>query len=169
MFLLKDALSTWCWLLTWQYLQIEVAIGHFEVRSPEICWIDGLQSPSPTCPLADSGSRRTSAPQKYREQSVSCGTWQVDTKWACCQTDPDVVLHPQTVRLVLVLLDLSRDLGHFPSLTEVDQIFAMSAQEVGVSLLRLQDVGQVNTCWTGDTFIPLYTDRWLVLPSDLQV
>lgn len=60
----------------------------------------------------------------------------------------DVALHPQTVRLVLVLLDLSGDLGHFPSLAEVDQIFAVSVQEVGVSLLRLQDVGQVDSCHT---------------------
>lgn len=58
---------------------------------------------------------------------------------------PDFVLHLQTVGLVLILLDLSCDFSHFPPLAEVDQIFAVSAQEVGVSLLRLQDVGQVDS------------------------
>lgn len=63
-------------------------------------------------------------------------------------TDLDVALHPQAVRLVLVLLDLSRDLSHFPPLAEVDQVFAVSAQKVWVSLFGLQDVGQVDSCHT---------------------
>ena len=58
---------------------------------------------------------------------------------------PDVVLHLQTVWLVLVLLDLSRDFSHFPPLAEVDQSLAVAFEEVGVSLLRLQDVGQIDT------------------------
>lgn len=61
-------------------------------------------------------------------------------------TDPDVGLHTQAVRLVLVLLDLSGNLSNFPPLAEVDKVFAVSAQEVRVSLLRLQDVGQIDSC-----------------------
>ena len=63
-------------------------------------------------------------------------------------SDPDVRLPPQAVRLVLVLLDLSCDLCHLPPLAEVDQIFPVSAQKVGVPLLRLQDVSKVDTCGT---------------------
>lgn len=50
---------------------------------------------------------------------------------------PDFVLHLQTVRLVLVLLDLSCDFRHFPPLTEVDQLLAMAFEEVRVAFLRL--------------------------------
>ena len=51
----------------------------------------------------------------------------------------------QAVGLVLVLLDLPRDLRHFPPLAEVDQLLAVALQVVRVPLLRLQDVGQVDT------------------------
>lgn len=54
---------------------------------------------------------------------------------------PDVVLHLQTVGLVLILLDLSCDFGHFPPLAEIDQLLAVALEEVWVALLRLQDVG----------------------------
>lgn len=57
---------------------------------------------------------------------------------------PDIALHPQAVGLVLVLLDLPGDLGHFPSLAEVDQLLAMPLQEVRVAFLRLQDVRQID-------------------------
>ena len=56
-------------------------------------------------------------------------------------THPDLVLHLQTVGLVLVLLDLSGDFSHFPPLAEVDQLLAVAFEEVWVALLRLQDVG----------------------------
>ena len=61
-------------------------------------------------------------------------------------TDPDVGLSSQAVGLVLVLLDLARDLRHLPPLAEVDQLLPRPPQEVGVPLLRLQDVGQVDPC-----------------------
>ena len=58
---------------------------------------------------------------------------------------PDVVLLLQAVGLVLVLLDLPGDLRHFPPLAEVDELLAVALEVVRVALLRLQDVGQVNT------------------------
>lgn len=57
--------------------------------------------------------------------------------------DPDVGVHPQAVRLVLVLLDFPRDLSHLPPLAEVDEMFAVAQQEVGIAFFCLQDVGQV--------------------------
>lgn len=56
-------------------------------------------------------------------------------------THPDVMLHLQAVRLVLILLDLSGDFRHFPPLAEVDQLLAVAFEEVRVAFLCLQDVG----------------------------
>lgn len=63
----------------------------------------------------------------------------------CVCVYPDVEFDPEAIGLVLVLLDLSGDLSHFPPLAEVDQLLVVTLQEVWVALLRLQDVGQVNT------------------------
>lgn len=65
----------------------------------------------------------------------------------CCHAhaDPGVGFPTQAVGLVLVLLDLPGDLSHLPPLAEVDQVFPVSAEEVRVSLFRLQDVGQVDS------------------------
>lgn len=49
----------------------------------------------------------------------------------------DVMLHLQTVRLILILLDLSCDFSHFPPLAEVDQLLAVAFEEVWVAFLRL--------------------------------
>lgn len=62
-------------------------------------------------------------------------------------TDLDVTVHSQTVGLVLVLLDLARDLRHLPPLAEVDEVFPMAQQEVGVAFFGLQNVGQVYSWW----------------------
>ena len=57
-------------------------------------------------------------------------------------SDLDVVLHLQTVGLVLVLFDLSGDLRYFPALAEVDErLLAVAFEEIRVPLFRLQDVG----------------------------
>lgn len=53
---------------------------------------------------------------------------------------PDIVLNPQTVGLVLILLDLACDFGHFPPFAEVDKLLAVTFEEVWVTFLCLQDV-----------------------------
>lgn len=53
---------------------------------------------------------------------------------------PDFMLHLQTVGLVLILLDLTGDFGHFPPFAEVDQVLAGTSEEVWVPFLCLQDV-----------------------------
>lgn len=65
-------------------------------------------------------------------------------RWLVC-AHPDVVLHLQTVRLVLILLDFACDFSHFPPLAEVDQLLAVAFEEVWITFLCLQDVGQINT------------------------
>ena len=57
---------------------------------------------------------------------------------------PYIILHTEAVGLVLVLLDFSCDLCHFPSLAEVDQLFTVSLKEVRITLLCFQDVCQIN-------------------------
>lgn len=65
------------------------------------------------------------------------------------------MLHFKAVGLVLVLLDLAGDLCHFSPLAEVDQLLAVAFQEVRIALLRLEDVGQVDTCGgEGDVLAP---------------
>ena len=59
-------------------------------------------------------------------------------------TYPDVAVGVEAVRLVLVLLDLLRDLGDLPALAEVDDALRPVGQEVRVSLLSVQDVCQVH-------------------------
>ena len=53
---------------------------------------------------------------------------------------PDLRFRGETVRLMLVLLDLSSDLSYSPPLTEVDQSLRTVGQEVWVTLLYEQDV-----------------------------
>lgn len=57
-------------------------------------------------------------------------------------THSNALFYVKTVRLILILLYFSGDLGHLPALEEVDQLSV--GQEVGVTLLDVQDVGEVH-------------------------
>lgn len=56
---------------------------------------------------------------------------------------PDFWLHRVYVRLVLILLYLAGYLRHFSPLEKIDQLSSVG-QEVGISHLNVQDVGQVH-------------------------
>lgn len=128
------------------HLQIAQAAWRSGAQFPETFWTGSLKTPSHSCSPSDSGSQSTSA--QHRTHRFRCsGTRNVKKKRNNNtfkdngSPHPDVLLHLQAVGLVLVLLDLSCYFGHFPSLAEVDQVFAVTSQEVGVAFLRLQDVG----------------------------
>lgn len=50
----------------------------------------------------------------------------------------------KAIEIVLILLDLTRDLRHFASFAEVNETLTSVRQEVGVRLLREQNVGQIH-------------------------
>jgi len=52
-------------------------------------------------------------------------------------------MNTKTIRLVLVLLNLSCDLCHHAPLTEVDK-FRRTGKVVWVALLSMKDIGQVH-------------------------
>jgi len=57
-------------------------------------------------------------------------------------TYPNLRINLETIRLILVLLNLASDLCDFPSLAEIDKLRV--AQKVGVALLNVQNVCQIH-------------------------
>lgn len=57
-------------------------------------------------------------------------------------THPDLGIHLEAVRLILILLNFASDFRHFPSLAEVYQLSV--AQKVWIALLDMQDVGEIH-------------------------
>ena len=57
---------------------------------------------------------------------------------------PDFIFNSQAVRLILVLLNFLRYLGNFSSFAEIDNSFGSMWQKVRVTLLRVENIGQVH-------------------------